>query len=101
MKNHTQEEQDQVKQMKNSNRARSKEESQERWFEADAFPSGPMGHMSGGGVVVDSDYAGQVAEYHQHQHHQVWARRQEHEAGLHREEGDSSTLYTSPLYLEV
>ena len=76
MKNLTQEEQDLVKEMKNSNKARSKQTSQESWFEADALPSGPMAHMSGGGVV-DGDYAGQGAEYHQHQHHQVWDRRQE------------------------
>ena len=89
MKNHTQEEQDQVRQMKNSNKERSKDTSQERWLD------GPMVLLSGGGVVEDSDYAGQVAQYHQHQHHQVWARRQEQGVG------DMETFCNNPLNLNV
>ena len=103
VKNHTQEEQDQVKQTKNSNKARSKDANLERWFEADALPSGPMALLSGGGVVVDNDYAGQMVEFHHHQPHQVWARRQDQGAGYRErgEDGDNSTFYKTPLYLEV
>ena len=65
--NHTKEEQDQVKQVKDYSKTRSKDCSQEGWFEIDSLPSGNMALLSGGGVVdqYDTIYRGQMEEYDQ------------------------------------
>jgi hypothetical protein len=55
VKNHTKEEQDQVKQVKDYSKTRSKDCSQEGWLEIDSLPSGNMALLSGGGVVDQYD----------------------------------------------
>ena len=96
VKNHTKEEQEQVRQMKGSTKGRSKETSQERWFDID--PSMPvssnLGLLSGGGVVVDT-----VQVDTQHVYGGVGAG--EAHSRRRGEVDDSYNYFSTPLYLQV
>merc|ERR1711970_328459 len=118
VKNHTKEEQDQVKQRKGSSKGRSKEPSQDRWFDIEPFPSSNMALLSGGGLVQE-DYKVQVQEeYKVHEEYnkvqeeykvqenykvqdvEEYSRQVYGLAG--REKGEQSfNFYTTPLYLQV
>ena len=106
VKNHTEEEQDQVKQVKDYSKTRSKDCSQEGWLEIDSLPSGNMALLSGGGVVdhiesqYDTIYRGQM-EYDQCSYE--WSRGEDNveEHRKRREGQDTSNFDSTPLYLEV
>ena len=87
VKNHTREEQEQVRVARDAGRVRARQESAERsgWGECGELPAGQgnLGLMSGGGVMVSC--GGGLGEV------DSWARREEHRY----------PLYHTPLYLEV
>jgi hypothetical protein len=102
VKNHTKEEQDQVKQVKDYSKTRSKGCSQEGWLEIDSLPSGNMALLSGGGVVDQYDtYRGQVEEYDQSSY--GWSRGEDNveEQGKKRQGQETFNYHSTPLYLEV
>ena len=95
VKNHTKEEQDQVKQTRDSSQGKSTDTSQEGWLEAkhenpNHLP-GNLTLMSGGGVIAsgmhefgspyDGQYRRQVEENHRMQQQQ--AEQEQYKRGVH------------------
>ena len=113
VKNHTKEEQEQVKQTRDSSKARSRHSSQEGWLEPEHL-NGNMTLLSGGGVVAsgvdqfgslyDTQYRGQIEECGLSSY--GWGRREEDrecytEQSRRKEEEERIHFYNTPLYLEV
>ena len=103
VKNHTKEKQDQVKQVKDYSKTRSKDCSQEGWLEIDSLPSGNMALLSGGGMVdqYDTIYRGQMEEFDQSSY--GWSRGEDNveEQRKSREVQDTFNYHSTSLSLEV
>ena len=101
VKNHTKEEQDQVKQVKVYSKTRSKDCSHKGWLEIDSLPSGNMSLLSGGGEVeqYDTIYRGQMEEYDQYSY--GWSRGEDNVEEQSKKREGQDTFHSTPLYLQV
>ena len=103
VKNDTKEEQDQVKQVKDYSKTRSKECSQEGWLEIGSLPSGNRALLSGGGVVeqYDTIYRGHVEENDQSSY--GWSRMEDNEEEQRKRRGGGKKplTFTAHLYIKV
>ena len=108
VKNHTKEEQDQVKMTRDNSKGKIKEKTEQAWIEPEYIHGNPA-LMSGGGVVncpeYDQRYKGQIEQGDLYSY--GWGKEAEDRAGCYRdqrrqkEEEERLNFYSTPLYLEV
>ena len=108
VKNHTKEEQDQVKMTRDNSKGKNKEKTEPGWIEPE-YMNGNPALMSGGGVVncpmYGQRYKGQTEQGDLYSY--GWRKEAEGRGGCYRdqrrqkEEEERLNFYSTPLYLEV